>query len=187
MHRTRGERPGGGYRNGAFPYVSGRRGGGQQLLQCSRPRQRVDEATVARLYEAYREARRPLQRAIKWGELLTSLHSDPWGLHYKMVLKKLRPWAPPTTESMDFRLLEEIVGTLYPGETDEENNRSTNEEEQEPQPSEEEPREVGARNRESPRKHLLRLSGGSEHGRLRSPAEFRPACGRTLPGSWPRD
>ena len=40
---------------------------------------------------------------------------------------------------MDLRLLEEIVGTLYPGETDEENNRSTNEEEQEPQPSEEEP------------------------------------------------
>ena len=61
---------------------------------------------MARLYEGYREARRPLQRAIKeakrraWGELLTSLHSDPWGLHYKMVLKKLRPWAPPTTESM---------------------------------------------------------------------------------------
>ena len=31
----------------------------------SRRRQRKDEATVARLYEAYREAGRPLQRAIK--------------------------------------------------------------------------------------------------------------------------
>ena len=34
MHRLRGERPGGGYGNGAFPYVSGKRGGGQLLLQC---------------------------------------------------------------------------------------------------------------------------------------------------------
>ena len=31
----RGERPGGGYGNGAFPYVSGGRGGGQLLLQCN--------------------------------------------------------------------------------------------------------------------------------------------------------
>ena len=40
MHRTRGERPGGGYANGAFPYVSGRRGGGQLLLQCNLKRTR---------------------------------------------------------------------------------------------------------------------------------------------------
>ena len=42
---------------------------------------------------------------------------------------------------MDPRLLEEVVGTLFPGATDEENNRSTNEEERKPQPSEEEPRD----------------------------------------------
>ena len=58
-----------------------------------------------------------------------------------MVLNKLRPWAPSTTENMDPRFLEEVVGTLFPGATDEENNRSTNEEEQELQPSEEEPRD----------------------------------------------
>ena len=93
---------------------------------------------MARLYEAYREARRPLQRAIKeakrraLGELLASLDADPWGRTYKLVLNKLRPWAPPTTEIMDPRFVEEVVGTLFPGATDAENNRSTNEEEQEP-------------------------------------------------------
>ena len=52
---------------------------------------------MARLYEVYREARRPLQRAIKeakrrpWGELLASLDADSWGRPYKMVLNKLRP------------------------------------------------------------------------------------------------
>ena len=49
------------------------------------------------------------------------------------------------------------------------------------------PREVGSRNRGSPRKNLARLSGGSEHGKLRARTESRPACGRTSPGSWHRD
>ena len=113
----------------------------------SRRRRREDEATVARLYKAYREARRPLQRAINeakrraWGEFLASLDADPWGRPYKMVLNKLRPWAPPTTESMDPRFLEEVAGTLFPGATDEENNKFTNEEEQEPQHSKAESRD----------------------------------------------
>ena len=82
-----------------------------------------DEATVARLYEAHREARRPLQRAIKetkkraWGVLLASLDADSVGRPYKMVLNKLRSW-DDTTESMDPRFLEEVVGTLFPGATD---------------------------------------------------------------------
>ena len=82
-----------------------------------------DEATVARLYEAHREARRPLQRAIKetkkraWGVLLASLDADSFGRPYKMVLNKLRSW-DDTTESMDPRFLEEVVGTLFPGATD---------------------------------------------------------------------
>ena len=71
-----------------------------------------------------------------WGELLASLDSDPWGRPYKMVLNKLRPWAPPATESMDPRFLEEVVGTLFSGATSEEDGRFTDEEE--PQPLEEE-------------------------------------------------
>jgi hypothetical protein len=49
----------------------------------SRRGRRWDEATVAYLYNAYREARSPLQQAIKeakrraWDELLATLDSDP--------------------------------------------------------------------------------------------------------------
>ena len=114
----------------------------------SRRRRQENEATVARLYEAHREARRPLQRAIKeakrraWGELLASLDADPWGRSYKMVLNKLRPWAPPTTDSMDPRFLEDVIGTLFPGVTGEDHCWFTDEEEQEPPPSEEESRDT---------------------------------------------
>ncbi|XP_050493834.1 uncharacterized protein LOC126875153 [Bombus huntii] len=107
---------------------------------------RVDEDTVARLYEAYSEARRLLQRAIKeakrraWGGLLASLDSDPWGRPYKLVLNKLRPWAPPLTESMDPRFLDKVVSTVFPGAANEGDGSPTEEEEQEPQPPEEEPR-----------------------------------------------
>jgi hypothetical protein len=63
----------------------------------SRRGSRVDESTVAFLYDAYCEARRPLQRAIKeakrraWEELLATLDFNPWGRPYRMVFNKLRP------------------------------------------------------------------------------------------------
>ncbi|XP_033361686.1 uncharacterized protein LOC117239977 [Bombus vosnesenskii] len=117
----------------------------------SRRRRRVDEDTVARLYEAYSEARRLLQRAMKeakwraWGELLASLNSDPWRRAYKLVLNKLRPRAPPLTESMDPRFLDEVVGTLFLGVANEGDGSLTEEEEQELQPPEEEPRASAGR------------------------------------------
>jgi hypothetical protein len=87
----------------------------------SRGRRRGDEATVVYLYDAYREARRPLQRAIKeakrraWDELLVTLDSNPWRRLYRLALNKLRPWAPHTVENMDPQFLEEVVGALFPG------------------------------------------------------------------------
>jgi hypothetical protein len=97
---------------------------------------------VAYLYNAYREARSPLQQAIKeakrraWDELLATLDSDPWGRPYRLVLNKLRPWAPPTTKSMDPQLLEEVVGALFPGAVNEEEG-GTNEERELQLPTEE--------------------------------------------------
>ena len=87
---------------------------------------------------------------------------------------------------MDLRFLEEVVGTLFPGATGEEDSLFTDEEKQEPQPSEEEPRDTaGSWSPEgSPRKNWPRMSEGSEHGKLRVPTESRPACGRTSPESW---
>jgi len=59
----------------------------------------------AALYEAYRESKRSLQRAIietrirAWEELLETLERDPWG---RPVTESLHPW-----------LLEEVVTTLF--------------------------------------------------------------------------
>lgn len=53
-------------------------------------------------FEGYREARWSLRIAIKRAkakaseELLQDLEEDPWGQAYKLVLKKLRPAAPPS-------------------------------------------------------------------------------------------
>ena len=59
---------------------------------------------------------------------------------YKMVLNKLRLWAPPSTYSRDPRFLKEVVGTLLPGATSEGDGWFTDVEGQEPQLPEEEPR-----------------------------------------------
>jgi hypothetical protein len=96
------------------------------------------------LYDAYREAQRPLQRAIKeakrraWDELLATLDSDPWVRSYRLVLNKLRPWAPPTMENMDPQFPEEVVGALFAGAVNEEEGRTN--EERELRLPEEEPR-----------------------------------------------
>ena len=71
-------------------------------------------------WESYREARGLLSRAIRrakmeaWGELLRSLDGDPWGRPYKIVMNRLRSWAPPLTSSMDPRLLETVLAALFP-------------------------------------------------------------------------
>ncbi|XP_025161795.1 uncharacterized protein LOC112590191 [Harpegnathos saltator] len=49
-----------------------------------------------------------------WDDLLLSLDADPWGRPYRMVMQKLRPWAPPLTETLDSRLLGRVMGILFP-------------------------------------------------------------------------
>ncbi|XP_076383919.1 uncharacterized protein LOC143261234 [Megalopta genalis] len=72
------------------------------------------------LYGRYREKVVALQLAIRrakdqaWRDLLGSLNRDPWGRPYKMALGRLRPWAPPVTESLDPGLLERVVDALFP-------------------------------------------------------------------------
>ncbi|KYN13603.1 hypothetical protein ALC57_14204 [Trachymyrmex cornetzi] len=49
--------------------------------------------------------------------LIIKIHiifQDPWGRPYKIVVKKLRPWSPPITESLDTPLLDDVVTTLFP-------------------------------------------------------------------------
>ncbi|XP_063899258.1 uncharacterized protein LOC135119195 [Helicoverpa armigera] len=78
------------------------------------------QAREAELYEGYRAAKTALQLAIIQAkdvantELLGTLDRDPWGRPYKMVRGKLRPWAPPLTQSLRPQLVEEVVSALFP-------------------------------------------------------------------------
>ncbi|XP_071576455.1 uncharacterized protein [Temnothorax nylanderi] len=70
--------------------------------------------------ESYLAARLALAKAIKaakersWEELLKTLEEEPWGRPYRLVMNRLKPWAPPTTETLDPRFLEKVVQTLLP-------------------------------------------------------------------------
>jgi hypothetical protein len=89
----------------------------------TRARRRIlrrSDEEICRCYEEYREAKRALQQEIKiakdrsWAELIEAVESDPWERPYKVVMKRLRPPAPPLTANMDPVLLDNVVGTLFP-------------------------------------------------------------------------
>jgi len=70
--------------------------------------------------EAFHAARNNLRAAIRrakaraWEELIEELDREPWWRPYKLVLKRLRPAAPPVTETMDPEFLEEVIDNLFP-------------------------------------------------------------------------
>ncbi|XP_025262236.1 uncharacterized protein LOC112637230 [Camponotus floridanus] len=91
----------------------------RRLQRCLRRRDR-SEACIERAQEECRDARHSLGAAIgrskrAWEELLASLNEDPWERPYRMVLRKLRPWVPPTMETLPPDFLGEVVETLFPG------------------------------------------------------------------------
>jgi len=67
---------------------------------------------------AYKTARQALNGAIKtskktkWEELRNDINSNPWGMGYKIVMKKLG--ANPSLPLLDSSKMAEIVGTLFP-------------------------------------------------------------------------
>lgn len=86
----------------------------------TRCRRRGDDEETADALERYREVRKALSAAIRrsktaaWNEQLHALNADPWGRPYKLVMNRLKPWAPPATETMSPRLLTETVNKLFP-------------------------------------------------------------------------
>jgi len=73
----------------------------------------------------YRTARAALARAIPWAsewksrascweELLSSLNEDLWGRPYKLVVNRHRAWTPPIAETLESRILSQVVDTLFP-------------------------------------------------------------------------
>ncbi|XP_070529759.1 uncharacterized protein [Cardiocondyla obscurior] len=94
----------------------------QRRFTRTRRRRRSTAEMIDEAYESYRDARRTLRLAIRqaknaaWNELLTSVEEDPWGRPYKIVTGRLRPRAPPITESLDPRKASQIVDHLFPPE-----------------------------------------------------------------------
>jgi len=92
----------------------------RRLQRCLR-RRSAGVTCIEQARGEYRDARHFLGAAIErsktraWEELIVSLNEDPWGCPYRMVLKKLRPRASPTTESLAPGFLGEVVETLFPG------------------------------------------------------------------------
>ncbi|XP_011875263.1 PREDICTED: uncharacterized protein LOC105566123, partial [Vollenhovia emeryi] len=88
----------------------------RRLARC----RRRGEQAAERAREGYFEAKVALRKAIRvakgraWTEFLDSLQEDPWGRPYKMVLNKLRPWAPPLTERLDGGFVRRVVQALFP-------------------------------------------------------------------------
>lgn len=68
----------------------------------------------------YREAKKKLRNKIKaakilaWRELIKDVDRDPWGLPYKIVLKKLRMASPTLTETLGEVDAEKLVASLFP-------------------------------------------------------------------------
>lgn len=72
----------------------------------------------------YRAAKRALKAAIReaktkaWRELILTVDKDPWGLPFKVVMKRLRRVTPRITETLGGDALEQLMGSLFPnGET----------------------------------------------------------------------
>ncbi|XP_070512918.1 uncharacterized protein [Cardiocondyla obscurior] len=94
----------------------------REAVKCARMITRSKDNQERRLIatEKYREARKSLKIAIRkaknqaWEELINELDQDPWGKAYRIVLNKLRPASPPTTEILEPEFVQEIVGTLFP-------------------------------------------------------------------------
>ncbi|XP_046687072.1 uncharacterized protein LOC124372704 [Homalodisca vitripennis] len=75
-------------------------------------------ADRGRKTEAYKAVRKTLRRAINrskhdcWRKLREDVDSDPWGLGYKIVTRKIGARSPPSV--MDGATMEKVVQSLFP-------------------------------------------------------------------------
>lgn len=79
----------------------------------------------AEIEAEYKSARQALKKGIRkakekaWDELLQTLQEDPWGKAYKVVLNRLRPRIPPTTQRLEPEFTQEIIERLFPPDEEE--------------------------------------------------------------------
>lgn len=78
----------------------------------------AEDPMAAHKRSEHKAAKHDLRRAIKisksrcWERLREDLNSDPWGLGYKIILRKLRAFAPAAP--LDTEVIDNIVDTLFP-------------------------------------------------------------------------
>ncbi|KAG7294991.1 hypothetical protein JYU34_022602 [Plutella xylostella] len=78
------------------------------------------DAEEIALLTAYKAAKKAIKIAIRRSkeaarnEMLEALDVDPWGRPYRAARKKLRPWAPPLTQSLRPQLVDQVTSALFP-------------------------------------------------------------------------
>lgn len=87
--------------------------------RCKR-RRRATREQIAEAEVSYREVRILLRNEINrskaraWEELIQSINDDPWGLPYRVVLKRLKRSSPCIFEMMSFNVLNDTMDKLFP-------------------------------------------------------------------------
>lgn len=93
--------------------------GARRVLKRSRKKASILQGEFDVLSEAYRDACRRLKIAIRrakqqsWKELCKQVDTDPWGLPYKIVTKKVMG-ETPIPELYQPGFMEHVVGSLFP-------------------------------------------------------------------------
>lgn len=86
----------------------------------TRGRSRLTPEAVAALRRVYGRANRLVKDEIRkakngaWRELIATLDVDPWGLPYRLVLKRLKRSSPGLTMTMEPAVLECLLSELFP-------------------------------------------------------------------------
>ncbi|XP_025264641.1 uncharacterized protein LOC112638009 [Camponotus floridanus] len=86
-----------------------------------RCRHSTDTADILAKKNNYMLAKKVLRSAIKkaksssWAELISSIETDPWGLPYKLVMRKLRKSSPTLSETIGEDSLNQLLDSLFPG------------------------------------------------------------------------
>lgn len=87
----------------------------RQKRRCNVSQAQIEEAEIA--YRAARIlARNEINRskARAWEELIQSINDDPWGLPYKVMLKRLRRSSPCISEILSLDVLNNTMDKLFP-------------------------------------------------------------------------
>ncbi|XP_025267884.1 uncharacterized protein LOC112639132 [Camponotus floridanus] len=88
--------------------------------QRANRRRNKDINLIIFLEDRYREDKKNLRNEIKkakkkaWDELIQNLDTDPWGLPYRIALKRLKKSSPSLTEVLDIQVLNRTINKLFP-------------------------------------------------------------------------